>query len=329
MSDPHHDLPANDRTAPSWLRCRYPRGQRLRTPAHQLLLLAIGVALILLAIDGAARAQAPTQSPTQTPGQGPAQPASGNEPPGDWQVTVGAGALYGPAYSGSDESEVQPLPFLDVTWRDRVFLNVRNGFGVFVLNEGGGPPGPGGQGGSPGGGALIEEYALGLSVRPSEGRNEDDDDHLAGMGDIDLSAEIGAFGSLELGPVELGAEIYRDVAGGHEGLHGSIGATLGASPYRRLRVEAGPFMKFGDGQYLESFYGVSAEQSARSGLAAYDAGSGIYAAGVEAMAHLAISDSWGLLAIAEYQRLVGDVADSPVVEEKGGVEVGAFLTYRF
>ena len=235
----------------------------------------------------------------------------------DWEVTIGAGATYGPEYPGADEYGFSPLPYVDVTWRDRLFLRSEQGLGGYIVNWGDRSDG------------LIEGLTVGLSVRPSDTRDEDDDDRLDGLGDVDLSAEVGFFATLEVGFLEFGAELYQDVGNGHEGLRGELSTGIGHQLTERFTVGAETFLQFGDGQYLESFFGVTNRQAGRSGLDRYDAGSGLYGAGVGLSAQYQLTEHWGLLSFVEYSRLVGDAADSPIVEDEGAVEVGAFVVYRF
>ena len=267
-------------------------GQRREPSAVKIAVLSLAVVGLLCLLASAARAD-------------------------DWDVTIGAGAIYGPEYPGADEYGFSPLPYVDVTWRDRLFLRSEQGLGGYVVNwenqDGG----------------LIEGLSAGLSVRPSETRDEDDDDRLDGLGDIDLSAEVGLFATLEVGFLTFGAELYQDVGNGHEGLRGEVSTGVGHQLTERLSVEAETFLQFGDGQYLESFFGVTGRQAGRSRLDRYDAGSGLYGAGVGLSTRYQLTESWGLLGFVEYSRLVGDAADSPIVENEGAVEVGAFVAYRF
>lgn len=39
-----------------------------------------------------------------------------------WDVSIGGGAMYSPKYEGSDNMEVEAMPYLDIEWNDRVFL---------------------------------------------------------------------------------------------------------------------------------------------------------------------------------------------------------------
>ena len=238
----------------------------------------------------------------------------------DWDVTVGGGALYAPTFAGSDSYEVDPLPFAEIVWRDRVFLSARRGLGGTLLQRDAGE----GAGGGP-----IDGYSLGLAVRPSEARDEDDDDHLTGLGDVDLSAEAGLFAALESGMVEFGAELYQDIGDGHEGLRGSLSVGLNRPVGERLFLGAEATIDFADKSYMESFFGVSSSQAARSSFSTYDAGAGIYSMGLEVSARYRITRGWGVTGILGYSHLVGDAADSPIVEEEGAIQAGAFVTYTF
>lgn len=235
----------------------------------------------------------------------------------DWDVTIGAGAIYGPEYPGASDYSVSPLPYVDVTWRDRLFLRSERGLGGYVVNwddlEG----------------DLIEGLSVGLSVRPSEDRDEDDANRLDGLGDVDLSAEVGFFATLDLGLLEFGAEVYQDVGNGHEGLRAELSAGVGRQVTDRFSVEAETFLQFGNAQYLKSFFGVTGRQAERSRFSTYEAGSGLYGTGASLSARYQLTEHWGILSFVEYSRLVGDAADSPIVEDEGAVEVGAFVAYRF
>ncbi len=238
----------------------------------------------------------------------------------DWDVSLGAGAIYKPKYQGADSYELNPLPSFDITWRDRVFVSARRGIGGTILSQ---------EEGKGAGGGPVDGYSVGVALRPSESRDEDDDDRLDGLGDVDLSAEAGLFATLESGMFEFGAEIYQDVGDGHEGLHGSLSVEYKRPISERFMLGAEATIDFADEDYMESFFGVSSSQSGRSGLTTYDAGSRIYNLGVEISARYQISGGWSLYSFAGYGLLVGDAADSPIVEDEGAAEAGAFIVYTF
>ena len=80
----------------------------------------------------------------------------------NWDITIGAGAFYEPVSPGVDEYETEPLPFVDITYKDRYFANVYRGLGAYLYKS------PEVEG------HLIEEYAIGVAIDYDEGRDADD-----------------------------------------------------------------------------------------------------------------------------------------------------------
>ena len=77
---------------------------------------------------------------------------------------------------------------------------------------------------------------------------------------------------------------------------------------------------------------MTAEQSVRSGLRPYRADGGLLSAGIGASALLPLTDRISGMLLAGYDRLAGDAARSPLVEERGSrnqATVGLGLTYKF
>lgn len=100
-----------------------------------------------------------------------------------------------------------------------------------------------------------------------------------------------------------------------------------------LFLSAGPRISASDQQYNQAFYGVTPIESAGSGYLAYNPGAGFRSVGVGAGAIYRVTETATFSVFAEYARLVGPAAKSPVVKGGGGSEnqftVGTALTYRF
>lgn len=232
----------------------------------------------------------------------------------NWDVTIGAGALYEPVSPGIDEYEVGVLPYVDIVYRDRFFLKSERGLGAYLFMS-----------------EQEPEVAFGLALGYEGGRDEDDaSEQLDGLGDLDATAEIIAFAEGELGPFELELELAQGL-GGHEGFTAELGAGIERPIGNRLMVGAGPFIRYADDQYMESFYGITAVQADRSTryTDAYDAGGGFESAGFGVNAAFAVTDHWSVLGSAEYTQLLGDAADSPIVDDEGFMTFGAAVVYRF
>lgn len=249
------------------------------------------------------------QQPGQKPGQQPEK--------GDWEVMLGAGGLFQPDYEGSDDYEVTPLPLLMVNYRDLVFLRgPMLGANVLTL-----------QGPRPG-----DELQIGPLVRYQFGRDEDDNDDLRGMGDIDDAIEIGGFITYSTGPWSTGLTLFRDVSDAHDGLTAEISAghQLSLGPKLMLRSEISA--TWADDNYTQAFYGVTAAQSARSGMQPYSAESGFKDAGITLDLDYRLTESWSITGRVGYKRMLGDAADSPLVKARGSEDqfsTGIFVSYRF
>jgi len=80
---------------------------------------------------------------------------------------------------------------------------------------------------------------------------------------------------------------------------------------------------------MQAYFGVTPEQSARSGLARYDAGAGLKRADFSISATYMLDESWMVRGEAGVGVLLGDAADSPVVLEKIQPSGMLLVGYRF
>lgn len=238
---------------------------------------------------------------------------AGGPPPAEgWQVRLGVMPAYVPDYEGSNDYEVRVLPDIEVTYSDWFFFN-RFGVGVNLLREG--------------------PLTAGISLAPGFGRDQDDNMALRGLGDVDTTAELRLFASYSLGPVGLSASVRRDILReGHKGHVAEIAAAYRFRPAQGLMVFAGPNLTWADGNYMSSFFGINTAQAAASRYAVFDADAGVKDVGFGAIAIADVGGGWSVTTIANYKRLLGDAADSPIVAIAGSADqvfAGVGLSYRF
>jgi len=263
----------------------------------------IGMATRLLAIGGLALAGAPG--------------AAAQEPEPAWQIGIGAGAMVQPDYEGSDDYEISPLPMINISYRDRIFLDGPM-LGANLLNLEGPRPG--------------DKLQAGPLLRWQMGREQDDNDALRGLGDVDGSFEVGGFVSYGLGPFSAGLTAMQDAGDGHEGLTVELEGGYEHSFDESWSMRAEISTTWADDSYTKAYFGIDAAQAARSGYRQYSPGAGFKDIGVSVGVDYALSDNWAITGQVGYTRLLGDAADSPIVDDEGSANAfsaGIFVGYRF
>jgi outer membrane scaffolding protein for murein synthesis (MipA/OmpV family) len=224
----------------------------------------------------------------------------------DWNVTLGGGAIFLPEYEGSDKFKVLPFPVFSASFRDTVHVDPT--------------------------GVLIDLYKqdgfrAGLKGGYELGRKEDDSDYLRGLGNVDPGAVIGGVISYERGPFEVYAELDKTI-GGSDGLTGTVGAKV-SHRYERFVFSGDVSATWADEKHMEAYFGITPDQSARSGLPEYEAKAGIKRIDVKASVTYLLTDNWFVTGSAGAGMLVGDAKDSPIVRD----EIQPFgmlgLGYRF
>lgn len=243
--------------------------------------------------------------------------AAAQEPESDWQIHLAAGAMVHPDYEGSDDYEIAPLPFISISYKDRVFLEGTS-LGANVLSL---------QGPAPG-----DYLRIGPLLNYRMGRDQDDNDALRGLGDVDGSVEVGAFVSYGIRDFSVGVTALQDVSDGHDGMTVELKGGYGHRFDDRWGIRAEVSATWADDDYTQSYFGIDARQSLRSGYRQYDAEAGFKDVGLSFAVDYALSDGWAVTGQVGYARLLGDAADSPIVDDKGSANAfsaGIFVGYRF
>lgn len=243
--------------------------------------------------------------------------AVAEEPASDWEIRLGAGAMYKPDYEGSDDYEVSPLPMFAVGYKDLIFLEGPK-LGANLLNVEG--PGPG------------DYLRAGPLLNYRFGRDQGDNDALRGLGDVDGSVEAGAFVEYGIRGFTVGATALQDVSDGHGGLTVEFQGGYSHQFDEHWFVQAGVSATWADDDYVQSYFGINASQALRSGYRQYSPEAGFKDVGLSAALGYALTENWSVTGRVGYSRLLGDAADSPIVDQEGSAnayEAGVFVGYRF
>ena len=224
---------------------------------------------------------------------------------------VGVGVGAAPDYVGSDNYAPGGLPFGRVSWGERYISLEGNFLSANVLDD--------------------PNWRLGPAGLYRFGRDDVDDDVVDRLPDIDDTIELGAFVAYELvdateprDRLRVSADVLHDVGSEHDGFVVS-GAIRKWFPIREAAAlglaVAGTY---GSSDYLDTYFSVTAEGANASGLPIFDADGGIRDVRATAAFVQSLSPSWHVGAGVLYGRLVGDVADSPIVDDVGSANQVVF-----
>jgi outer membrane protein len=213
-------------------------------------------------------------------------------------ATVGVRATTRPPYEGADHNITQPAPILSLRPADRPYR--------FTPPDGGATV------------ALLDtdHFSLGPILRVRYKR--DATGSLRGLDPVKWAAEPGVFA--EVWPTKWlrgRAELRRGV-GGHKGLVADVGGDL-VYTGARWDFSVGPRLGWGDNKYLDTYFGVTPLEAARSPLiaAAYDPTSGRRYTGVEFAGAYHLDKKWKVTFDAGYRSLADKASDSPIIRIAG------------
>ena len=235
---------------------------------------------------------------------------------GDW-FAVGAGAVYSPTYSGSNDYRPLPIPVIVGSYKGVGIRPRAGGLGFNFLDKMRGDV----------------TFSAGPTFRFRGDRNGNIKDPVVeAAGKLDTAIEVGfdtavSFNGVftRFDRVSVGLEAGWDVAGAHNGMIINPGVSY-STPLDRGSVLAVSFgAQYVDGDYAEYYYSVTDEQSAASGLPVFDADSGWHKVGVTLALGFDLSGNvrdggWVAGGAIGYRRMLGDAADTPFTSLRGDAD---------
>ncbi len=237
-----------------------------------------------------------------------------------WNFRAGGMVRVEPKYEGSDEYRVFGLPFL----RPEVGDNSTMGFIKNHVSVNG-----------PDDVRFKVLDLYGFHAGPlagfSFGREEDDGDKLLGIGDVDNGLIVGGYATYRWRPFLFDVSYHHQVTGDVDGgqLRFGLGANAPVTEWLILSGRVGA--SYADENYVDAYFGISRAQAASSvsGLPAFKPEAGIKDVNVEIGAQIQLGEDWTLSPKLRYSRLIGDAADSPVIDTQDQFRGMLGLTYRF
>jgi outer membrane scaffolding protein for murein synthesis (MipA/OmpV family) len=243
----------------------------------------------------------------------PAAPALAGE---NWNVLLGAGALHQPDYEGSDEHRTRGSPYLEISYRD-LFVLAGDTVQLNLL-------------------ALRDWRAngvrAGITAHALRDRDEDDNPALRGLGNLDAGLATGLFASYAVESWTFSTSATTDVTGAQGGWVAELATRYERAITGRVFVQLGASVSWADERYLQRVFGVSADQSMRSGMTQHRASAGLTEVASSATLGWILDRHWSVLAIVELSELQDSAAASPIVQQHGSARqwtVATGVGYRF
>lgn len=233
-------------------------------------------------------------------------------------LTLGGGLAVTPRYSGSHEMQAAPIILVDYQMKNGFYASTMRGLGYGTSF-----------------GALSVDAALGV-------RGERSDEDKSGVGGARGSKELRGMGKVKASSTaNLGARytIFNGLEfAGHASLPLSqrengknagfeLTGTLHADDSDKLALSLGA--NFADRKYMQTYYGVTAQQAAHSGMKAHSPAAGLYEAILSFAWEHRIDQRWAVTTMLGSSTLVRDAANSPVTRRSTAPTAAVFASYRY
>lgn len=232
---------------------------------------------------------------------------------GDWKLIVGATGMVAPDFEGAKDLmfKVSPIISIGKAGPEARFTSRNDGISFSLYDNGRFRAGAAGK--------IIFE--------------RDSDDELEGLDPVRFGAELGGFA--EIYPTDwlrVRGEVRQGIRS-HSGVVADVAVDAFKDITPSVRVSGGPRISFASEDYFETYYGVNATESENSGLSEYRPdGGGIKSVGIGGAYDWKATQKLTTSVFGEYSRLMGEAADSSLVEERGSPNqftFGVSAAYRF
>ena len=229
---------------------------------------------------------------------------------------LGAGVRTRPAYDGSAAHETELIPsvrYFGGPWFARTTQGILEG------------------------GARLEvthDLHVGAQLAYEAGRKASEAPFLSshGVPDIHYTASAGVHAEWDhqIGPVPATALVrVRQLADTDRGSQADLRYTAGILGWRGLSAALFFQATWASARSNQSYYGVSSDEAASTGLPAYSPGGGLLFITGGILWGLDLSKTWLVVGNLEARRLQGAAARSPLVEQPTSRYASASLAYRF
>ncbi|MEN7538780.1 MipA/OmpV family protein [Aurantiacibacter flavus] len=222
-------------------------------------------------------------------------------------LTIGVGGMYQPKYLGARGYEFQPILALD--WKSgNLFANFEDGLGVMAIDD--------------------DTFSVGAGIVPIfDGYDRKDVPN--GFNKVDVGAGVRGFASVRQAGFEATAGVTQIFVGSTKGVLADFSIAYDIEVNDRLFISPSVGVTWANAKHTNRFYGVSAQQSADSGLPEFRPGAGFLDAEAQVFLQYRLTDHLGLGVGGGVSTLLDNAKDSPIVSKRTAPTGTAFLTYTF
>jgi outer membrane protein len=284
---------------------RLPRGRRRHVGV------LAGIAVLLTLSHGAVRADDDDDDDDDDPKKVLTDPT----PAKGWIITLGGSFQLGPRYDGAKSYGPSFMPSL--SWR-RVgepagFSAPDDSFDYAIYD--------------------TDRFDVGVVGSYNSGRYSGSTYRLRGLRDVPWSVEAGLYAEYWILPERLRTRVeIRQGFNGHHGVVADVAADW-VERFGSFTFAVGPRLSLGSASYMRRNFGVLPGEAALNGMiAAYKPGGGAKSVGLASSLDYAWSPSFSTTLFGRYDRLVGDAANSPIVDKVGQrnqFTIGIGASYSF
>jgi outer membrane scaffolding protein for murein synthesis (MipA/OmpV family) len=181
---------------------------------------------------------------------------------------------------------------------------------------------------------LAPGLAFGAQLAYEQGRDAGGSDFLKSRNvpDLDIGASVGVHleWDKKLGPMPVNLLLRtRQHIDSDRGAQADLRFTGGIYGSGRFTAAVFAQATWANAKSAGSFYGVTPQQSAATGLPAFDAGSGLLVFSFGLLGSVDLSRQWVAVWSVQSNRLQGDARRSPLAERTSNHYASIGLAYRF
>ena len=254
------------------------------------------------------------------PGLAAAEPDA-EPPPTRFEGAIGLVGTWHPEYSGANKHSLSLVPAGFIRY-GRITVSGAGGFTTRRDDDV--------ERGLAASLVQRKDLKVNLALRLDNGRRESSSDRLAGLGDIERTVRARLL--VRWSPDDrwtLSASSSVDALGRNGGYWGDVGIAREWRLSPSSTLQFGAVLNYAGDRYLQTWYGVTPEQSARSGYAVYTPDEGLRDVAVGLTWRTEYNRHWAGFFSFSTSRLIGAAAASPLVQQPGSWSAGSGLVWRF